>query len=106
MLMMTGARSFCGTPPTRKGLLSEPAVCRGAEDQAPRSASTETGLLQLTVDAVGELVEPFIDADLLCNHLLQGSRPLRRQIEEQGLRSEVDLCARRRDVMLLQIAGI
>src|SRR6476660_9775557 len=66
----------------------------------------EAGLLQLTIDAVRELVESFVDADLLSNHLLQRRSPFGRQIEEQRLRREVDLRTGSRDVVLLDVAGI
>src|SRR5436309_1841584 len=68
--------------------------------------SAEPGLLQLPVDAVGELVEALVDRDLLGHHLLQRGCPFGGQVEEQRLRREVDLRARRRGLVLLEIAGI
>src|SRR5207248_8112485 len=76
------------------------------EDQAPCKSSTQTSLLELAVDAVGELVEPLVDADLLGDHLLQRGRPFGGEIEEQRLRGKIDFCAGRRDIVLLEIARI
>ena len=51
---------------------------------------------------VGQLVEAFVDRHFLGHHLLQRLRPLGGQVEEQRLRREVDLRARRRDVVLVR----
>src|SRR5215813_196684 len=107
MVMTTGHKTFAGMPPVRVGAGPNRRHLSGAAKPAPRrEASAQPSLLQLTIDAVGQLVESFIDGDLLCDHLLQGSRPFGRQIKEQRLRREVDLRAGRRDVMLLEIPGI
>src|SRR6266851_10528832 len=70
------------------------------------SASAKSRLLQLAIDAVRKLVEAFVDADLLRDHLLQRCGPLGRQVEEQRLRREVDLGTGSRDVVLLEVTGI
>src|SRR5437870_8199908 len=107
MVMITGHERFAGMPPVRVWPGPNRRHPDGTAKPAPRcEVLAQPSLLQLTIDAVGELVEPFIDGNLLRDHLLQGSRPFGRQIKEQRLRREVDLRTGRRDVMLLEIAGI
>src|SRR5690348_1544602 len=84
MLMMTTGQAFEDVAAGPEARVSGPTACRGAKDHAPRAeASTEAGLLELAIDALGELVETFVDGHLLGDHLLQRCRPLGCQIEEQ-----------------------
>src|SRR3546814_13661709 len=62
--------------------------------------------LELPVHAVRQLVEALVDGNLVGDHLLQARRPLGGQVEEQRLGGEVDLRARRRRLVLLEVAGI
>src|SRR5579864_7541560 len=110
MLMMIRDHIFTATPPARIGGAirtggpSWHGGMRPLRRVQPRSLiqdlSSKTCLLELTVDAVGELVQAFVDGNLLRDHLLQGGGPFGGQVEEQRLRREVDLGAWSRDVML------
>src|SRR5437868_5216047 len=106
MLMVTKLQAFAACHRPEEAGLPADGLSRYAEEQAPSGVSAESGGLQLAIDAVGEPVEPLVDANLLRDHLLQRGRPLSGQIEEQRLRSEVDFRAGRRDIVLLEIAGI
>src|SRR5437868_13993530 len=106
MLMVTKLQAFAACHRPEEAGLPADGLSRYAEEQAPSGVSAESGGLQLAIDAVGELVESLVDANLLRNHLLQRGRPFGGQIEEQGLRRKIDLRAGRRDVVLLEIAWI
>jgi hypothetical protein len=56
------------------GIRSEPAaplMVRTNPHQFKSHASAKSRLLQLAIDAVRELVEAFVDADFLGDHLLK-----------------------------------
>src|SRR5262245_64954039 len=90
------------TQPFAKDAGRNPRVRRAA----PGTHSAKTSVLQLLVNIRGKLVEAFVDGHLFSHHLLQRLRPQGRKVEEQRLGRKVDLCARRRDFVLLQIARI
>jgi hypothetical protein len=57
MVMTTGHETFAGMPPVRVGLGPNRRHLDGTAKPAPRrEASAQAGLLQLTIDAVGQLV--------------------------------------------------
>ena len=54
----------------------------------------ESGILQLAINAICQLVQPLINRHFACNHLLHRCGPLSGQIKEQRLCSKVDFCTR------------
>src|SRR5206468_907249 len=83
MVMTTRHETFAGMPPVRLRPGPNRRHFDGTAKPAPRrEALAQPGLLQLAIDAVGQLVESFVDGNFLRDHLLQGSRPFGRQIKE------------------------
>ena len=92
------------------GVSSSTASCGASRRrERPRTCSAglaESGFDQLLVHFGRHLVQALVDRNFLGDHLLQVLGPQGREVEEQRLGGEVDLGARGRYFILVQIARI